>query len=115
MTVLKVVALIFGLFSMPVFAQNETTAPAETTTTANAAASGQSKFTCTMNGKTRTVEVVYENPNTKIPCKVDYTKDDDGAAATPTALWTASNLEGYCEEKAATFTEKLKSSGWNCL
>jgi hypothetical protein len=67
-----------------------------------------------MNGQMRTIEVVYENPNAKVPCKVDYTKNDGGTAGTPEALWTAANLEGYCEEKAAFFADKLKGNGWDC-
>jgi len=63
---------------------------------------------CTHGNNIRIVEVVYAGEGS-VPCEVQYTKE----AGTKT-LWSATNSEGYCESKAATFIEKQKNWGWAC-
>lgn len=64
--------------------------------------------TCNHGAQTRVIEVVYRD-DSQLPCEVQYTKE----TGTET-LWSAQNLEGYCEEKAAAFVEKQQSWGWEC-
>tara|TARA_B100001109_G_scaffold255881_1_gene262030 strand:+ start:10984 stop:11484 length:501 start_codon:yes stop_codon:yes gene_type:complete len=66
------------------------------------------KTTCTHGEQTRIIEVVYTGEGV-VPCEVQYTK----AEGTQT-LWSASNMAGYCEEKAADFVEKQRGWGWEC-
>jgi len=66
------------------------------------------KTMCTNGDSTRVVEVVYTTDQ-NTPCEVQYTK----AEGTKT-LWSATNKEGFCENKAAAFVEKQKGWGWNC-
>lgn len=66
------------------------------------------KYNCTLNNAERIIEVNYSSDKT-VPCTVNYTKD--GATQ---SLWTYETTEGQCEAKAAEFTEKQKSWGWNC-
>lgn len=71
------------------------------------------KFECTAGTTVRTIEVVYQNPDAKVPCSVLYTKAQEGQTE-PQTLWSAANQEDYCWEKAKTFLEKLGNAGWNC-
>lgn len=64
--------------------------------------------TCTHADQTRVIEVVYTGEGV-LPCEVHYSKD----AGTQT-LWSATNVAGYCEEKAAAFVEKQQGWGWEC-
>lgn len=89
----------------------EATAPAENTAAAPATTAGG--FSCTSSGMTRTVEVGYDTPGAKVPCKVNYTKVTEAPGAT-TALYSAISEEGFCENKMAAFVEKLTASGWSC-
>jgi len=94
-------------------------APANTPAAASAATADQgaapasaTDYSCTMAKAKRTVSVVYEKEGTKVPCKVNYVRDaESGESKT---LYNAAAKEGYCEEKASEFVEKLKSSGWSC-
>jgi hypothetical protein len=45
-----------------------------------------------------------------VPCQVVYTKED----GTTQNLWSAENVEGYCEQKADEFAEKQRGWGWDC-
>ena len=64
---------------------------------------------CTGGGEERKIEIVYETPGSKIPCRVDYTKSSG-----TTTLWQATNEEGYCEAKVQGLIEKLTTSGFEC-
>jgi hypothetical protein len=66
------------------------------------------KTVCSHGNQTRVIEVVYTTED-DVPCEVRYSKEE----GTKT-LWSANNLAGYCEEKAAGFVEKQKGWGWNC-
>lgn len=66
------------------------------------------KTVCAHGSQTRVIEVAYTTEN-NVPCEVRYSKEE----GTQT-LWSASNLSGYCEEKAAAFVEKQKGWGWAC-
>lgn len=66
------------------------------------------KTVCTHSEKIRTIEVVYTTED-NLPCEVRYSKEE--GTQTP---WRATNLAGYCEEKAAALIEKQKSWGWSC-
>ena len=71
------------------------------------------RYLCELQGLTRRVEVDYESTQYSIPCSVNYYKDTEAPGEVNT-LWNATNIEGYCEEKAAGFVAKLKSWGWSC-
>ena len=59
-------------------------------------------------------EVIIEYPQGgSIPCDVVYKKQTEGFE--DQVLWSAENLEGYCEEKAGDLVAKLESWGWVCL
>jgi hypothetical protein len=66
------------------------------------------KTVCTHGGKTRVIEVVYTTEE-NLPCEVRYSKEE--GSQTP---WSALNLAGYCEEKAAALVEKQTGWGWSC-
>jgi hypothetical protein len=66
------------------------------------------KTVCTHGGKTRVIEVVYTTED-NLPCEVRYSKEE--GSQTP---WSALNLAGYCEEKAAALVEKQTGWGWSC-
>lgn len=71
------------------------------------------KYRCELQGMTRRVEINYEVPDSTVPCSVSYYKDTEVPGEVNT-LWTANNVEGYCEEKAAAFVDKLGTWGWTC-
>lgn len=66
------------------------------------------KTVCSHGNQTRVIEVVYTSEDT-VPCEVRYSKEE--GTTTP---WSANNLAGYCEEKAAAFVEKQQGWGWSC-
>jgi len=72
-----------------------------------------SKFTCALQGLVRRVEIAYATDGTGIPCDVNYYKDSESPGEVST-LWSAQNIEGYCEQKANEFVNKLESWGWSC-
>jgi len=58
-------------------------------------------------------EVVIEYPHGgSLPCRVIYRKKTEGAE--DKELWSAVNQQGYCTERAKSFTEKLQGWGWVC-
>lgn len=59
-------------------------------------------------------EVLIEYPEGgALPCNVVYKKAMEGF--TDQVLWSASNEQGYCEQKAREFVVKLESWGWGCV
>ena len=79
-------------------------------TTLLCASANAQNYSCKLNNQTRTISVVYVSPPAKIPCKVNYQKDERTVT-----LWRADNNQGYCEAKAAAFVKKQKDWGWDCL
>ena len=71
--------------------------------------SQDAKTTCSSGADVRTIEIFYETPGAKVPCRVDYSK----TSGTQT-LWRAQNKEGYCEEKSAALVSKLQGAGFEC-
>ena len=68
-------------------------------------------WSCTHNNLVRTVSIEYADSG-GLPCFVNYTKETEGEETR--SLWSADNLEGYCEDKAEEFVAKLTSWGWDC-
>lgn len=64
---------------------------------------------CQRADAVRIIEVVYPQ-GTELPCEVRYTKDGQTSV-----LWQASNEAGYCEQKAADFTQRQRDWGWQCV
>ncbi len=59
-------------------------------------------------------EVVIEYPEGgSVPCNVVYKKQTEGFE--DQVLWSADNLEGYCEDKARELVASLESWGWVCM
>lgn len=59
-------------------------------------------------------EVVIDYPEGgSVPCNVIYKKQTEGFE--DQVLWSADNLEGYCEDKARELVANLESWGWVCL
>jgi len=79
---------------------------------ASAELAGQLEYTCAMSKLKRSVSVVYEKQDSKVPCKVNYVRDVDSGDSK--VLYSAAAEEGFCETKASEFVEKLKSTGWDC-
>jgi hypothetical protein len=69
----------------------------------------QNQYVCTRGGSERIIEVVYHQPDSKVPCDVKYTKSEGTEI-----LWSANNEVGYCENKATEFTIQSASRGWSC-
>jgi len=66
------------------------------------------KTVCSHGSQMRVIEVVYTAEGTT-PCEVRYSKEEGSKT-----LWSAANLEGYCEDKAAAFITKQQGWGWSC-
>lgn len=79
---------------------------------ASNSASAGSEYSCSMDKSKRTVRVAYEKEGAKVPCKVNYVRD--ASSGEEKVIYSALTKEGYCEEKAGEFVEKLKSTGWTC-
>ncbi len=92
---------------------NEMTDETETAVEEQAVDIVSARYFCELQGLTRRVEIDYEASDSSVPCSVNYYKDTEAPGEVNT-LWNATNVEGYCEEKAAGFIEKLKSWGWSC-
>jgi hypothetical protein len=93
--------------------QNEASTMDSSTENVTANESTSSKSICVLQGLVRRVEVVYEIPGENLPCAVNYYKDSEAPGEVNT-LWSAQNIDGYCEEKAGNFVGKLESWGWIC-
>lgn len=98
-----------------VIAQEDTpsTEAAEQQPVAAAEPTHMTKYTCSLNGLVRRVEINYATDNSPVPCDVNYYKDSEAPNEVNT-LWSAQNLTGYCEQKAGEFVDKLQSWGWQC-
>jgi len=70
-----------------------------------------SSWSCTHGDKTRNIVIEYASSGS-VPCIVVYRKSSEGAE--DQTLWSAENIEGYCEEKAAAFVAKQEGWGWAC-
>ncbi|MBV1906693.1 MAG: hypothetical protein KUG75_11490 [Pseudomonadales bacterium] len=66
---------------------------------------------CTQLELSRSVEVIYADPDLALPCEVLYDKRDEGSQS---ILWRAENTPGFCEEKADQLVRTLHDSGWAC-
>lgn len=75
----------------------------------NALADENIKYSCTLDGAERVIEVVYTTPGEKLPCEVHYTKEGQSQV-----LWTYTNEIEKCETQAASFAEKQTTWGWQC-
>jgi len=103
---------VFMLLACPaVLAQEDATT--ETTPEAPATTPRLTKYTCSLNGLVRRVEISYATDSSSVPCDVHYYKDSESPNEVNT-LWSAQNLTGYCEQKAGEFVDKLQSWGWQC-
>lgn len=69
----------------------------------------QDQYVCKNGNTERSVEVVYSQPGSKVPCEVKYTKSSGSQI-----LWSANHEVGYCESKATAFAAKLDTLGWSC-
>lgn len=70
-------------------------------------------YKCELANLIRRVEVDFLEPPAAVPCQVNYYKDNEEPGVQKT-LWWAANAEGYCEEKAQNFVDKLIGLGWTC-
>ncbi|SMF58127.1 hypothetical protein SAMN02745866_03758 [Alteromonadaceae bacterium Bs31] len=107
--------LLLTLLQSKVFAahhEGEST-PQEPAAPAEQSVAATNQYSCTLQGLVRRVEIAYATDGTGVPCDVNYYKDSEAPDAVST-LWSAQNLEGYCEQKANEFVAKLQSWGWEC-
>ena len=71
------------------------------------------KYECKNGNNLRRLEIKFDDAATKVPCKVEYTKETENPGVTQT-LWNANADFNYCEEKASGFVTKLEGMGWTC-
>ena len=69
-------------------------------------------WNCSHDDLVREVVIEYPEGGT-LPCDVVYKKQTEGFG--DQTLWSATNEEGYCEQKAKDFVAKLESWGWVCM
>lgn len=67
---------------------------------------------CENTNLKRYVDISYPNSSSYKSCSVIYRKPTEDVD--DRILWQAQNNEGYCENKAKAFVEKLESWGWRC-
>lgn len=70
-----------------------------------------SSWSCERNEHIREVVIEYTGSGS-VPCRVVYKKPTEELESL--LLWTAENVEGYCEEKAKQFVGKLEAWEWVC-
>ena len=75
-------------------------------------AQNENDYRCTLDGKVRRVEIVYET-GVAVPCEVHYYKETE-APGERQVLWNARNESGYCETRTRDFVAQLESWGWAC-
>lgn len=75
-------------------------------------AAGADAWNCSHIDLVREVQVEYPEGGA-VPCNVVYKKAMEGF--TDQVLWSATNEQGYCEQKAREFVVKLESWGWGCV
>lgn len=66
---------------------------------------------CELDGITRSVSILYNEPGQPTPCEVLYKKNNENQTMT---LWRAQNEADYCEARAAEFVQKLVDLNWAC-
>lgn len=108
-----VLACLMMSWSVSALAEEAETTAAEEALTVEDTAAAATSYNCTHGNKVRLIEVVYLNAPAKVPCEVHYSKETEEPGVTSTP-WSAANLEGYCEDKAAAFAEKQRGWGWDC-
>lgn len=75
----------------------------------SAMAADNIKYSCTLNGAERLIEVVYPTAGEQLPCEVHYTKEGQTEV-----LWTYNSEVDKCEVQAASFAQKQATWGWQC-
>ena len=78
------------------------------------AATAQAKegqWECKHGKGVRKVEIKYLAAGKKVPCQVIYTKENETEGKT---IFNAGTKEGFCENKAAEFNDKLAKIGYVC-
>jgi hypothetical protein len=68
---------------------------------------------CNSGSVERQVALVYTAENSKLPCKVTYTKKTEEPGKVED-LWSAEHQEGFCEEKMNSLVSKLEGMGFSC-
>jgi|SRR5690554_1261972 len=68
-------------------------------------------FVCQLDDSIRRVEVTYLLADQKVPCEVQYKKDDEDVKV----LWRADNQEGFCESRAQHFIKRHTDWGFDCV
>jgi hypothetical protein len=76
-----------------------------------AAHAQEGSYTCTHGKAVRKIEVKYTEAGKKTPCEVIYTKEGETQGK---SIFSAKVKEGFCEEKAKEFSEKLTGLGFPC-
>ena len=66
-------------------------------------------YQCTFGERVRTIEVVYLQRESSLPCEVNYIKEGQQEN-----LWNSRYTKGYCEAKAEEFIERQEEWGWSC-
>ena len=79
-----------------------------------AAANDSYSYECRHNDDLRTIEVLYLQRESPVPCEVRYTKDEWGKDKVSETLWKANYEVGFCEDEARKFVEKQEGWGWRC-
>ncbi len=74
-----------------------------------ALASDSYSYQCKHDNDVRTIEVIYLQRESALPCEVNYIKN--GVSET---LWSARYEQGYCEARAAEFSKRQEEWGWVC-
>ena len=69
-------------------------------------------WSCRKNNDVREVHI-ERTTSEHVPCDVVYKKQTEGIA--DQVLWTATNDDSFCEEKAEELVAKLDSWGWVCV
>lgn len=68
-------------------------------------------YACTHGKAVRKIEVKYLTAGKKAPCEVIYTKEGETQGK---SIFSAKVQEGFCEEKAKAFAEKISGLGFSC-
>jgi len=71
-----------------------------------------SSWSCERNEHIREVVIEYTGSG-PVPCRVVYSKPTEKMETL--LLWTSETLEGYCEEKAKAFIDRLEAWQWACV
>lgn len=74
---------------------------------------GKVRRVCDRGGVKRVIDVIYDNPATRMGCKVLYDKRQEGAWRKK-ILYQAQYEPDFCEEKTQTLVRQLESWGWRC-